>query len=155
MQLKIKRLTDTAVLPVKAHATDAGFDIYADESIAIKSGQTVAVSTGLAMEIPAGYYGKLKCRSGYSLRSDLRVIEGTIDADYRGEIKVICEVKPFGFVVIGKDRESRFEIDNVYINKGDKIAQLIIQPVPDFEIEECDELTESDRGANGFGSTGK
>lgn len=160
MQLKIKRLTDTAVLPVKAHETDAGFDIYTDESIMIKSGQTVAVSTGLAMEIPAGYYGKLKCRSGYSLKSDLRVIEGTIDADYRGEVKVICEVKPYSFAVVNAEPANkrwgeRLKVDSVCINQGDKIAQLIIQPVPAFEIEECDELSESMRGTNGFGSTGK
>ena len=151
MKLKVKRLTETARLPEKAFPTEAGYDVFADESVTIHNGETVAVSTGIALEIPDGYYGRLKARSGLTLNSDLRVQEGTIDSSFRGEIKIIAEIKGyeqeitrFGFVTSSK----------ITIEKGAKIAQLIIQPVPQFEIVEADELSESDRGENGFGSTG-
>lgn len=140
MQLKIKRLTDTAKLPERAFPTEAGFDIFTDEEITIESNQTVAISTGIALEIPDGYYGRLKGRSGLTLKSPLRVLEGTIDSSYRGEVKIMAEV-------VKKDRI-------YHIPKGAKIAQLIIQPLPYFEVVEVDELSQSDRGENGFGSTG-
>ncbi|WP_373768577.1 dUTP diphosphatase, partial [Jeotgalibaca porci] len=139
MQLKIKRLTKTARLPEKAFTTEAGFDIFTDQEIMIESNQTVAISTGIALEIPEGHYGRLKGRSGLTLKSPLRVLEGTIDLSYRGEIKVMVEVK--------KDCV-------YYVPKGMKIAQLIIQPLPQIELLEVDELSQSDRGENGFGSTG-
>ena len=149
-KLKVKRLTETAKLPVKANQNDAGFDIFAERGALVFK---TKVSTGLSIEIPDGYYGRLTGRSGLTSKTPLRVQEGTIDAGYRGEIKVICDVKSKhkicdegGFAV---------DADGFYaIETGDKIAQLIIQPLPAFEIEEVDELTETDRGANGFGSTG-
>ena len=154
MKLKVKRLTKTAILPYKAHATDGGHDIFADETVTIHNGETVAVSTGIAIEIPDGYYGRLKARSGLTLKSPLRVLEGTIDSSFRGEVKVIAEVKSheqvisqFGF--IASTRTKYFTIE-----KGMKLAQLIIQPLPQFEVLEVDELSQSDRGENGFGSTG-
>lgn len=154
MQVKVKRLTDTAKLPVKAHRTDAGFDIFADETVEIMRGMTVGVSTGIALEIDRGFYGKLKCRSGLSLKSPLRVIEGTIDADYRGEVKVICEIKD---CIYFKNDEiaGTQETYSYQINHGDKIAQLIIQPLPPVDLEEVDELDDTERGVGGFGSTGK
>lgn len=149
MQLKIKRLTDTAVLPVKAHQSDAGFDIFADEERNIYKGQTACVSTGIAIAIPEGYYGRLKGRSGLTSKTPLRVQEGTIDSEYRGEIKVICDVRD---AMLSDDIWS----DDCYfeITKGAKIAQLIIQPLPTVEVEEVDELDDTDRGEGGFGSTG-
>ena len=154
MKLKVKRLTETARLPEKAFPTETGFDVFADESVTIYNGETVAVSTGIALEIPDGYYGRLKARSGLTLKTSLRIKEGTIDSSYRGEVKIIAEIKDydqgvdrFGFVTSSKT-------DEYVIKKGMKIAQLIIQPVPQFEIVEADELSESDRGENGFGSTG-
>lgn len=149
MQLKVKRLTDTAVLPVKAHQSDAGFDICADEDITINVGETVTVSTGLSVAIPEGYYGRLKGRSGLTSKTPLRVQEGTIDSDYRGEIKVICDARD---AMLSDDVWN----DECYleITKGAKIAQLIIQPLPTVEVEEVDELDDTDRGDGGFGSTG-
>lgn len=139
MKLKVKRLTKTAILPYKAYATDGGYDIFTDEELMIESNQTVAISTGIALEIPDGYYGRLKGRSGLTLKSPLRVLEGTIDSSYRGEVKVMAEVKK----------------DCIYhVPKGTKIAQLIIQPLPQIKVVEVDELSQSDRGENGFGSTG-
>lgn len=151
MQLKVKRLTDTAVLPVKAHPTDAGFDICADENITINAGETVTVSTGLSIAIPEGYYGRLKGRSGLTAKTALRVQEGTVDANYRGEIKVICDLRTLTSVTM----HTGPVISGGYpIKRGERIAQLIIQPLPTVEVSEVDELDDTDRGAGGFGSTG-
>lgn len=143
MHLKVKRLTPSAKLPTKAHPSDAGFDIYANVDLDIPSGKTRLVSTGIAIEIPEGYYGRLKGRSGLTSKTLLRVQEGTIDSNYRGEIKVICdsldtELSDVGYMVA----------------KGERIAQLIIQPLPKFEVVEVSDLSNSDRGENGFGSSG-
>ena len=151
MQLKVKRLTETAVLPVKAHQSDAGFDICADEDLVINAGETVTVSTGLSIAIPEGYYGRLKGRSGLTAKTSLRVQEGTIDSDYRGEIKVICDLKALTRAPMCAGPT----ICNAYsIKQGQRIAQLIIQPLPTVEVEEVDELDDTDRGDGGFGSTG-
>ena len=154
MQLKVKRLTETAILPEKAFPTEAGFDVFADEDVTVHNGETVAVSTGIALEIPDGYYGRLKARSGLTINSDLRVLEGTIDSSFRGEIKIIAETKAFTSWKTEKLFYHTQPSSAFAIKKGAKIAQLIIQPVPQFEIVEADELSESDRGENGFGSTG-
>lgn len=149
MQLKVKRLTDTATLPVKAHATDAGFDICADEDIKINAGETVTVSTGLSIAIPEGYYGRLKGRSGLTAKTALRVHEGTIDASYRGEVKVICELRTMSMRTVGLGFNTGYPI-----KRGERIAQLIIQKLPEIELVEADELDDTDRGDGGFGSTG-
>ncbi|OTO71310.1 MULTISPECIES: dUTP diphosphatase [unclassified Enterococcus] len=154
MQVKVKRLTETAKFPVKAHKTDAGFDIFADEDIEIRRGKTIGVRTGIAIQIDHGFYGKLKCRSGLSLKSLLRVVEGTIDADYRGEVKVICEIKDFIYFENDEIAGTQ-ETYSYQINHGDKIAQLIIQPLPPVDLKEVDELDDTERGVCGFGSTGK
>ena len=151
MQLKVKRLTDTAVLPVKAHQSDAGFDICADEDITINVGETVTVSTGLSVAIPEGYYGRLKGRSGLTAKTLLRVQEGTIDANYRGEVKVICDIK---INFLERVIDGAVYAYNLSLKRGERIAQLIIQPLPTVEVEEVDELDETDRGNGGFGSTG-
>ena len=149
MQLKVKRLTDTAVLPVKAHPTDAGFDICADEETVDTVGTTTLVSTGLSIAIPEGYYGRLKGRSGLTAKTALRVQEGTIDSEYRGEVKIICDLRSI------TDRETGIGYSRTYpIAKGMKLAQLIIQPLPTVEVSEVDELDDTDRGEGGFGSTG-
>ena len=149
MQLKVKRLTDTAELPVKAHQSDAGFDICADEDITINAGETVMDSTGLSVAIPEGYYGRLKGRSGLTAKTALRVQEGTIDANYRGEVKVICDMRDA--MLSGDVWNDEYYLE---ITKGAKIAQLIIQPLPTVAVVEVDELDDTDRGVGGFGSTG-
>ena len=151
MQLKVKRLTDTAVLPVKAHQSDAGFDICADEDITINVGETVTVSTGLSVAIPEGYYGRLKGRSGLTAKTLLRVQEGTIDANYRGEIKVICDIKT---KILDQVIDGMIYANNLSFKRGERIAQLIIQPLPTVEVVEVNELDDTDRGVGGFGSTG-
>lgn len=154
MNLKIKRLTETARLPEKAFPTEAGFDVFADEDVTIHNGETVAISTGIALEIPDGYYGRLKARSGLTLNSDLRVQEGTIDSSYRGEVKIIAEIKGLNYDGTERSFYQTMPTRPFAIEKGMKIAQLIIQPLPQIELLEVDELSQSDRGTNGFGSTG-
>ena len=155
-ELKVKLLTETAKIPVRAHATDAGLDIFADEDILLTSDETQTVSTGIAIEIPEGYYGRLKGRSGLTSKTNLRVQEGTIDQQYRGEIKVICDLR-YDPLEGPKETPSGTIHYHVMhkISKGDKIAQLIIQEVPYFTPVEVDELSATDRGDGGFGSTGK
>lgn len=154
MNLKVKRLTETARLPEKAYPTEAGYDVYADEDVVIHNGQTVAISTGLAVEIPEGYYGRLTGRSGLTLKSPLRVQEGTIDSSYRGEIKIMVDIKAFSCVHMASLFTQLTPSNSYIVEKGMKIAQLIIQPLPLFELEEANVLSESVRGENGFGSTG-
>lgn len=155
MKLKVKRLTKTAKLPHKAHTTDAGFDIFADETVVLSAGKTKAISTGLAIEIPEGYYGRLKGRSGLTSKTVLRVQEGTIDSGYRGEIKIIADVRPIDLLDVQESsRVIKVRYGAYQVHKGEKIAQLIIQPLPQFEVEEVEELNKTERGTNGFGSTG-
>ena len=139
LKINFKKLSPTAITPTKAHTTDAGFDLYADEEVILLKGETLAVKTNIAIELPEGYVADVRPRSGLTLNSSLRVQYGTIDAGYREGIGIICEL------VRG---------DGVTIPKGMKIAQLVILPIPEITLQEVEELSESDRGVNGFGSTG-
>jgi dUTP pyrophosphatase len=139
VQVKVKKLHEDAVIPVKAHPTDAGFDLYAVEEIQLNAWQTELVPTGLAFELPLGYEMQVRPRSGISLKTPLKVILGTVDAGYRGEVGIIVNnVSPYLHT----------------IKKGEKIAQAVIQKLPEIELVEVDELDNGDRGENGFGSTG-
>ena len=144
--LKVKRLTPTATLPTRATHGDAGLDLYADKAVYLSQGEWKAVSTGIAVEIPVGYVGLVHPRSGLAARHGITVLNtpGTIDAGYRGEVKVILAK------ILGQpDTTLPFRI-----KPGDRIAQLVIQEVALPEIEEVEELSDSVRGAGGFGSTG-
>lgn len=145
MNIKFKKLDERAVAPVRAHSTDAGFDLVAT-SITTEineCGQLILVyHTGLAIEIPEGYYGQLMPRSSVSKKSlMLTNSAGVIDSGYRGEI-------------IGKFRSTTDVVPAVY-NVGEKFAQLLILPLPDVTFVESSELSDSDRGEDGFGSTDK
>ena len=140
MKLKIKKISKNAQIPKFAHKTDAGLDLFCTKKVEIVSGKTVAISTGIAIEIPNGYVGLIWDKSGLALKSGIKTMGGVIDSGYRGEIKVILtNLTNQGYV---------FEV-------GDKVAQLLIQKVEKFDIEEVEELNEADRGLFGFGSTGK
>ena len=123
----------------KAHNSDAGWDIAASGKTIIPAGQSRVISTNLRMAIPEGWVGILKSRSGLSVRKRLEVGAGVIDAGYRGEIAV--HIHNLGF-------------DDVLIEEGDRIAQLLVLPVPDINWVVVDELPDSPRSGNGFGSTG-
>lgn len=165
MNLQIKRLTETAVMPVKAHPTDSGFDLFADEDVIIEPGETAVIKTGIAIALPVGHEAQIRPKSGVTCKTDLRVQLGTVDEAYRGEIGVIVD-NAFSYM---KESNVNYVFDikvetlhcceeyafgTYVIRKGDKIAQMVIAPVAHPEIIEVDELGETDRGANGFGSTG-
>ena len=137
--LPIKRLNENAIIPTRGHSGDAGLDLYTSEPTFIPKGGTIAVPTGIAMAIPMGYVGDVRPRSGKTLNSKLRVQYGTVDSPYRGEIKVICDN-------IG-------DVD-IIIQRGEKIAQIVILPLIDFTPFEFDFLGETERGENAYGSTG-
>ncbi|MDD5083514.1 MAG: dUTP diphosphatase [Candidatus Moranbacteria bacterium] len=138
--LQVKKLHPEAKIPSRAHLDDAGVDLYSVETIVLKPGDRAGVKTGIAVAIPSGFVGLVWDKSGLALKSGITIMGGVIDAGYRGEIQVI--VKNLGD-------------EDVAIEVGHKIAQLLIQKVELCEVEEVDELGEADRGENGFGSTGK
>ena len=142
--LNFKKLSPTAITPTKAHTTDAGFDLYTDEEVILKYGETAAIKTNIAIELPEGYVADVRPRSGLTLNTGLRVHYGTVDSGYRNGIGIICENGDHGALC---NRTVR-------IKKGQKIAQLVILPIPEITLQEVEELSVSDRGVNGFGSTG-
>ena len=142
--IKIKKLNDNATIPTRSHSTDAGLDLYASESVWVDEG--TLISTGIAVDIPPGFEGTIRPRSGLTSRTGLRVQLGTVDSGYIGEIKVIADYIP-----------NEIDGDQTYaVSTGDKIAQLVLSPIETPVVEVVDEFdSESDRGENGFGSTGK
>ena len=143
MDVKIKLLTDTARVPTYATDGSAAFDIYSNMHIWVEHGQMTSVGTGIAIEVPDGHVLKIYSRSGHGFKDGVRLVNctGIIDSDYRGEIRI-------GLVC---DREGH-DLD---IAPGDRIAQGIIMPIEKTEFEIVDELSETVRGNNGLGSTGK
>lgn len=142
VSLPIKRLDPTVELPSYAYAGDAGLDLRANEDVTLQPLERRLVSTGLAVAIPEGYAGFVQPRSGLALREGLSMANtpGLVDSHYRGELKV-CAVN------LDADRP-------IHIERGERIAQIVIQRVPVVSLVEVDELDETDRGAGGFGSSG-
>ena len=157
MKVRIKKLSDKAVIPHKAHTTDAGFDLVATSMERDDDGCLV-YGTGLAFEIPEGHVGLLFPRSS-NAKKDLILTNsvGVIDSGYRGEVTM--KFKPaLLFVDNGiamRTTTLNCDIWNHYYKVGDRIGQLIIIPYPNVEFEESNELSSTDRGAGGYGSTGK
>ena len=143
MILKVKKLVPDAVLPKKAHNSDAGYDLVA-VSRSIDEDGAVVYGTGLAFEIPDGYVGLVFPRSSIA-KKDIALSNsvGVIDSGYRGEV-----MAKFKFVDPLKHEEYHWYC------VGDRIAQLVIMKLPDIQVIECDELGESERGTGGYGSTG-
>ena len=142
MVLKLKKLNDNAIIPTRGSEKAAGYDLYAAEEASIKAGETVKIGTGIAVAIPDGYFGGIYARSGLATKEGLRPANcvGVIDSDYRGEL----------IVSIHNDSS----VDRV-IEKGERMAQLVVQPYLSVEFEEADELDETERGDGGFGHSGK
>ena len=166
MKINFKKLSDTAIAPTKGHYNDAGFDLYADEDAILAYGETKVIATNIALELPDGYMADVRPRSGLTSKTALRVQYGTVDAGYRGNIGIICDnvdnlykVKTIDnklHAIITGDQDAILTYNTaIEIKRGDKIAQLVIQKIPDIELIEADELNETARGADGFGSTGK
>ena len=173
MNVKIKRLHPDAVIPRYAHEGDAGFDLVAAADVIIEPGETALIPTGIAVELPPGYELQVRPRSGITLRTKLRVQLGTVDSNYRGEVGVIVD-NVAQSVYTTEDWNFNIECTDVYntidnneiesdnwtpigtyiIRKGEKIAQAVINPVEQAHFIEVDKLDETERGSDGFGSTG-
>ena len=139
--IKIKRLHENAEIPRRATPDSAGFDLHSIEDFSIAPGDHCPVRTGLAFEIPPGYAMLIYPRSGLAKNYGLTLSNavGVVDSDYRGEVVVLLHNT-------GKQPLS--------LQSGDRIAQAVIHRLPDIELVECEELSETDRGKGGFGSTG-
>lgn len=143
MKVKIKLLDENAIMPTKQYVTDSGFDLYAAEEVEfVMRGNIRVVSCGFCMELPPGYEAQIRSRSGLAMKHGISVINspGTIDQEYTGIIKV-------GLV---SHKNTPYTI-----RVGDRIAQMVIKKVPEIELECVEELSDTSRGANGFGSTGR
>jgi dUTP pyrophosphatase len=145
----IKRLTDTAKIPTRAHITDAGFDLYADESCKILQGKRQVVKTGISMNIPGGFTGLIWPRSGMAVNKGIHVMGGVIDAGYQGEIMVCLYNSE---AVWGGGNPGHLQVE-----PGDRIAQIIIHEIPKIIINDMTDMgpdEDTDRSTSGFGSTG-
>lgn len=142
LNVSIKRLDPSAELPSYAYEGDAGLDLRSNESVDIAPYERALISTGLAIALPEGYAGFVQPRSGMALKRGLSIANtpGLIDAHYRGELKIIA---------VNLDAH-----ETIHIERGERIAQLVIQQVPVVHLIEVDELEETDRGSGGFGSSG-
>lgn len=142
--MKVKRLNEKAVIPTRGSNEAAGYDLYAclEEPVEIAPGETKSIGIGLAMEVPVGNFGGIFARSGLSRDEGLRPANclGVVDSDYRGEVIVALH---------NDSKEARV------VTNGQKIAQLIILPYLPIDFIEVDELSSTERNANGFGSTGR
>ena len=157
--LKLKKLHPEAKLPAYAHEGDAGMDVFALEDTTIHRGQPTMVKTGLAAEIPPGYEIQVRPRSGLALKGvTVWNSPGTIDSKYRGEIGIILmfNTNELETILDVTGTVAHHEPKRSYeIKKGDKIAQLVLAPVTFADVSETKELSETDRGTGGFGSTGR
>lgn len=142
IELRITRLDPQVELPSYAYEGDAGLDLRANEDVTLQPFERRLISTGLAIAIPEGYAGFVQPRSGLALKQGLSMANtpGLIDSHYRGELKVVA---------INLDAHNA-----IHVERGERIAQLVIQQVPVVHLMEVEELDETDRGAGGFGSSG-
>ena len=143
MQISVVKLKPEAILPTRAHEGDAGLDLYACEAAHLGPGERWGVGTGVAIEIPAGHAGLVLPRSGLAREHGITLVNspGLIDAGYRGELRVL---------LLNADPAEVFRVE-----PGDRIAQLVITPVALPEPVEAEDLSDSSRGAGGFGSSGR
>lgn len=144
MKINIKKLYENTIIPTRGSDEAAGYDLYAhleESKIELNPGETKMVGTGIAVEIPRGYFGAIFARSGIAAKRNLRPANcvGVIDSDYRGEVKV----------PLYNDSNS-----NQVLEKDERVAQLVIMPYLSVTFNEVEELSESNRDQGGFGSTG-
>jgi dUTP pyrophosphatase len=142
MIIKINKTNPEAKIPKRANPTDAGADLFSLDKHIIQPLERKIISTGITLDIPEGYYGRIAPRSGLAVKNGVDVLAGVVDSSYRGEIKV---------VLYNSDKGNTF-----FIEPGDRIAQIIIEKHYNFEfLEVVEELSQTNRGEGGFGSTGK
>ena len=139
VKIKIKKLHPDAIIPSYAHMGDSGMDMYSVEDVTIKPKERATISTGIAMEYPPEYCTLLWDKSGLASKSGITVLAGVFEHIYKGDYKVV--------LFNTSDKE-------YVVKKGDKICQVLVQPIITAEVEEVSELSDSVRGTNGLGSTG-
>lgn len=137
--LKVKKLDPKATIPTKNHSADAGYDLYALNGEIISKHTHKLIKTGISLDIPKGYVGLVWPRSGLAYKYGLDVFAGVIDSGYRGDVGVIL---------------FNSQYSDYHIEAGDRIAQIVLQKVEDFELVEVDDLDDTLRGDGGFGSSG-
>ena len=138
--VRVKKLDKNATIPTQSNSSDAGWDMYALEDTVLEPSSRTLVKTGVSLEIPPDFVGLIWPRSGLAVKSGIDVFAGVVDSGYRGDVGV-C---------LYNSSDSTLEI-----KKGDRIAQILFQPSPFFKLTESDQLTSSNRGQGGFGSTGR
>ncbi|MCK4650354.1 dUTP diphosphatase [Candidatus Pacearchaeota archaeon] len=139
MKVKVKRLKENAIIPRYAHKGDAGMDLFSAGNYIVPAGKRQLVSTGIAMELPEGYFASIRGKSGLAYKKGISILGGVIEYTYRGE---------YGVIVLNTGDED-FED-----KAGDQVAQIVITPVATAEVEEIEELSETVRGDGAWGSTG-
>jgi dUTP pyrophosphatase len=139
MSLRVKKLSEDAIIPTRGSGGAVGYDLYSMDDVIIKPLQRALVCTGIAIVLPSGVYGRVAPRSGLTVKHGIQVGAGVIDPDYTGEIKV----------VLFNQGDKTFEV-----KKGDRIAQLVLEKCETPQIEEIGKIEETVRGSGGFGSTG-
>ena len=144
MKIQIKKLNANAIIPTRGSDRAAGYDLYAclEQDVIIGAGETVKIGTGLSIAVPEGYFGAIFARSGLAAKEGLRPANcvGVADSDYRGEY------------IVALHNDSAVSRT---VTPGERIAQLVVMPYLSVEFDEVDALDETERGAGGFGSTGK
>lgn len=139
MKISVQKIDPSAKLPAYAYEGDAGMDLFSFENKILHPGDKIVVSTGIKIAIPAGFGGFVWDKSGIATKHHIKTMGGVIDSNYRGELKI-------ALTNLGKESYN--------IKKGEKIAQLVIKPVAEAQIEETKEFNETERGEEGFGSSG-
>jgi len=142
----VKKLSENGRLPTKGNITDAGWDLYAAEDVTICAGQRRLVHTDISIMIPEGYVGLIWPRSGLSVNNGIDVLAGVIDSGYTGE----C-----GVCLLNTSQGDAWGANKIEIEAGDRIAQIVFQEIPQFSLQEVQDLLPSNRGEEGFGSSGK
>lgn len=140
MKVQIKKLSENAVTPTKAHPSDAGFDLVASKTTTIPANGRALIPTDIAMAIPEGYYGMVVGRSGNTIKRGLVGMTGVVDAGYRNGIGIMA------FNLTQED---------IIIKQGERAGQIVLTPILSCEIEEAEKLDTTDRNQGGFGSTGR
>lgn len=146
-KLRVKRFNDSGIWPTRSNPTDAGLDFYSPIDIYIPLGKRVRINTHIGVALAPGTVGLIQDRSSMG-NAGVRVLGGVIDANYRGEIQIIL-----AYIATLENREA-FD-SHIIIERGNKIAQMIIVPVFTPELETVEEFESTDRGTNGFGSSGR
>lgn len=139
VRISIQKCHDSAIIPSYAHDGDAGFDLRSVAECRLAPGEKIIAKTGLKMSIPKGYFGSIRDRSGLAAKHGIHTLAGVVDSGYRGEVGIVM-------INLGKEEFT--------IEKGMRVAQMLIQPVEEADIAKVDTLDETKRNEGGFGSTG-